>query len=93
MVNFRNKQLLLGTAKGLLVYDQEDERIVLSAIHFNGYEVTKVFVDERSDTWWVCVSHKHWDQKMHYCENKGEKWLEVSVPPFLGLFLPNGHPA
>ncbi len=93
MADFTSKQLLLGTTKGLLVYKQEDKGIVLSAIHFNGYNVTMVFADERSDTWWVCVSHKHWGQKIHYSRNNGEQWTEVSIPSFNGLYLPDGQPA
>ena len=89
-----NRKALIGTAKGLIVYHfTGDQNPVLASVHFEGFSVNMVFVDERTNQWWVGVSHKHWGQKLHYSIDEGRKWKEVALPSLVGKTLPNGKPA
>ena len=85
---------LVGTAKGLVAYDlNEPTAPKIQAIHFEGFAINLVFVDKRSDRWWVGVSHKHWGQKLHYSDDDGASWFEVGLPSLKGYKLPNGEQA
>ena len=87
------EMILVGTAKGLLLYTMAEQEMKLHDIYFAGFSVNMVYVDERSGRWWVGVSHKHWGQKLHYSDNRGEEWIETVVPSFSGVQLPTGAPA
>ena len=85
---------LVGTAKGLIVYQQLGESIpALHKIHFSGFSVNMLFVDERNRRWWAGISHKHWGQKLHYSDDLGESWQSAVLPRFNGELMPNGKPA
>lgn len=87
-------QALIATAKGLLQYNfLEGREPSLQAVLFKGFNVSMVYVDERSNRWWVGVSHNHWGQKLHYSDNSGETWNDVKLPSFKGAKLPSGDPA
>lgn len=85
-------QLLIGTSKGLVVFQRADStpRAVSSgtstwqvaAIHFRGFPVSMVFVDERTGNWWVGLSHQHWGQKLHRSTDQGETWENIAVPNY-----------
>lgn len=88
------KKVLVGTAKGLLVYEVSNGgSFTMHSLHFAGFSVNMVYVDERHHRWWVGVAHKHWGQKLHYSDNQGDSWQETSVPSFSGVRLPNGSMA
>ena len=75
-------KLLVGTAKGLIVYQiLHKEAPMELGIHFLGYAVNTVFVDERHDRWWVGVAHRHWGQKLHYSDDQGAHWSEAQCLP------------
>ena len=87
-----SNSLLLGTAKGLVIIDLiRNPKIV--EVHFAGFAVNMVFVDERNGRWWIGVSHKHWGQKLHYSDTHGADWYEIPAPKFNGAKLPNGSVA
>lgn len=88
-----NQLGLIGTNKGLVVYSFSEFKPLIHSFHFLGFAVTMVYVDERIDRWWVGLSHKHWGQKLHYSDDRGETWHEKSLPSFDGIKLPNGSPA
>ena len=88
------QKALIGTAKGLIVYHfVEGKPPVLDSIHFQGFSINMVFVDERNGQWWVGISHKHWGQKLHFSKDEGKSWSEVALPNLNGRVLPNGKPA
>ncbi len=87
------KTALVGTAKGLIVYTTTANGLQPETIHFTGFAVNMVYIDERSGWWWVGVAHKHWGQKLHYSDDQGNSWQETEVPTFLGAELPNGNQA
>ena len=52
--------LLVGTRKGLIVYQKQNEKWENIETHFVGIPVSMVFVDKGSGTWWACLDHGHW---------------------------------
>ena len=88
------KNLLLGTRKGLVVYEYEGNKWNYLKTHFLGIPVSIVFIDERNGTWWVCLDHGHWGCKMHFSTDKGVSWKEVSAPAYpAGLKIKENIPA
>jgi len=88
-----NSSLLVGTAKGLVEFNPVGNEIDVTAVHFTGLPVSMVYVDERSGTWWVGLSHRHWGEKLHYSIDKGKNWQEVNVPKYTGYEYRKGVPA
>jgi photosystem II stability/assembly factor-like uncharacterized protein len=87
-------KLLLGTAKGLIVFEKIRDDWRISAVHFTGFPVSMVFVDARSQTWWAGVPHRHWGQKLHRSTDAGKTWQAVSTPRYpTDIQLKNGKPA
>lgn len=85
---------LIGTAKGLVVYELSDQGSpALKDIHFPGFSTNMIFVDQRNGRWWIGLSHKHWGQKLHYSDDLGKTWMEATMPSLHGQTLPNGKPA
>jgi hypothetical protein len=76
-------QVLIGTAKGLMVYEiLPDKTPKELAIHFLGFSINMIFVDERSHRWWVGIAHRHWGQKVHYTDDQGSCWKEAKRPSY-----------
>ena len=73
--------LLVGTAKGLVVY-RKRVRWVLDTILFKGLPVSMIHVEKQSGRWWVSLNHKHWGQKLHYSDDKGLNWEDASTPKY-----------
>lgn len=89
-----SNQILVGTAKGLIQYQTPGgTHWQATQVHFQGFTVGLLYVDERSGRWWVGLSHKHWGEKLHYSDDGGASWQESSVPTLQGESLPNGQPA
>ncbi len=85
--------LLVGTSKGLAVYTVGGEEISNPQIHFKGFPVSFVFVDERTSTWWVGISHRHWGEKLHFSNDQGATWNDANAPSFSGYEYRVGAPA
>ncbi len=89
-----NTLFLVGTAKGLVVYRKEVKGLpVQEAIHFSGFSINMLFIDERNGRWWAGISHKHWGQKLHFSDDQGKKWYNAAIPRFSGELMPSGKPA
>lgn len=86
-------QFLIGTSKGLLTSKVENNTFQLTAVHFQGMPVSMLYIDERTNTWWVGLSHRHWGEKLHYTYNRGETWHEAGLPSYAGHFYRQGKPA
>ncbi len=76
------KKILVGTTKGLVVFGKTLKGWKIEKVHFSGLPVTIVYIDERTDNWWVALDHRHWGQKLHYSENEGMQWIEVAPPKY-----------
>ena len=75
-------KLLVGTSKGLIEYSKETSGWKATRTHFLGFPVTIVFVDERTNTWWASLAHRHWGQKLHRSHDEGRSWEQVPVPRY-----------
>ncbi|MEM6800470.1 MAG: glycosyl hydrolase [Bacteroidota bacterium] len=75
-------KLLVATDKGLLVYEKSENSWQVISRHFLGMPVSMVYVDERSNTWWASLAHRHWGQKLHYSEDEGKTWPPVAPPRY-----------
>ena len=75
-------KLLLGTAKGLVVYAKNKHVWQVETVHFVGFPVSMVYVDERTRTWWAGLPHRHWGQKLHRSTDEGRTWQQVATPRY-----------
>ena len=87
-------KLLLGTAKGLVVYTKKNNDWQIEAVHFIGFPVSMVYEDKRTGTWWVGILHRHWGQKLHRSTDQGKTWFMVAAPRYPSVaLLKNGKQA
>jgi len=87
-------KLLLGTRKGLIIYNSTSSGWVFESQHFVGIGVSMIFCDERTGKWWTGLSHGHWGQKLHVSEDKGKNWTEVKAPAYAeGTIIKDDIPA
>ena len=75
-------RILLGTGKGLVIFEKTDRGWRFRNDNFLGMPVSLPFVDERSGTWWACLAHRHWGQKLHRSKDAGRTWEEVPAPKY-----------
>lgn len=78
----QREKILVGTSKGLIILGDEAGGWKIKAVHFVGMPVSMIYVDERNDCWWVCLSHRHWGSKLHRSMDKGKHWEEVPMPVY-----------
>ena len=87
-------KLLVGTGKGLVVFEKIATEWQYQRIHFLGMPVSMVYVDERHGTWWACLAHRHWGQKIHRSYDQGNSWEQVKTPVYpKDAQLKSGNPA
>ena len=77
-----NKKLLIGTSKGLVVFEQRNGYWQFEKVHFLGFPVSYIYVDERNQEWWACLAHRHWGQKMHRSKDEGQSWRSIRMPKY-----------
>jgi len=81
MATLKN-HLLVGTRKGLAVYQRTDSGWTYHTMHFLGIPVSYVYVDDRHQTWWACLDHGHWGVKLHRSFDEGKNWEEIAAPKY-----------
>ncbi len=74
-----NVNILLGTRKGLLVYQYHHNKWHLRDVFFEGIPVTLAHFDPIKKTWWALLDHGHWGCKVHRSMN-GKDWEELPAP-------------
>lgn len=90
----KGELILVGTAKGLVVFKKGAVTWEITEVHFKGMPVTTVYIDERTDTWWIGLAHRHWGQKLQYSLNQGASWQSVAPPVYpKAAKLSSGKPA
>jgi photosystem II stability/assembly factor-like uncharacterized protein len=77
----RNK-LLVGTGKGLVIFQRQHGNWKIEKSLFIGMPVSYVYVDERTDEWWVSITHRHWGQKLHHSKDRGQTWKAIPMPKY-----------
>lgn len=78
----KKQKILAGTSKGLVVFEKNESGWEIEKVHFRGLPVSMVYVDERNNTWWLGLAHRHWGQKLHFSKNEGETWDSVPRPKY-----------
>ncbi|MEK6780536.1 MAG: glycosyl hydrolase [Bacteroidota bacterium] len=86
-------KLLAGTSKGLIILHKENHSWKINEVYFLGLPVSFVYVDERINSWWVGISHRHWGEKLHFSADEGKSWHEAGIPGFKNYFYRPGKPA
>lgn len=79
-------KLLTATSKGLVVLIEENASWNIVGVHFTGLPVSLAYVDERDNTWWAGISHRHWGEKLHYSKDEGKTWTEAGIPNYKNHF-------
>jgi hypothetical protein len=79
------RAILAGTTKGLVVFWMDKTSVAKTEVHFRGFPVSMIFIDEEMQTWWVALSHKHWGEKLHFSTDSGISWQSAGLPTFTGL--------
>jgi hypothetical protein len=87
------RYLLTGTSKGLVVHCITAEGVENPVVHFTGFPVSTVAVDESTGNWWVALSHRHWGEKLHCSTDQGQTWQAAGIPSFRGYDFRPGTPA
>lgn len=81
-MNSEKNTLMLGTRKGLITYERNGQAWKHRQVSFLGIPVSLTYVDPRTGTWWACLDHGHWGQKLHRSPDRGKTWEEVETPKF-----------
>lgn len=84
------RAILAGTSKGLVVFWMDRTSVAKTEVHFRGFPVSMIFVDDETQTWWVALSHKHWGEKLHFSSDLGKNWQSAGLPTFTGFEYKQG---
>lgn len=76
------RKLLVGTRKGLFVFEREGNGWIQKRAEFLGVQVPMVLADQRSGLWHAAVEHGHFGTKMHRSADQGQTWEEMDPPAF-----------
>ncbi|MCI4671280.1 MAG: glycosyl hydrolase [Bacteroidia bacterium] len=74
-------RILVGTSKGLILWEKDEQGWSISQVFFEGMPVSLVYVDELSGIWWASLAHRHWGQKIQYSKDEGKSWVSVVEMP------------
>ncbi len=86
--------LLLGTRKGFIAYNLQNNRWQAENFSFEGVPVSIAYADPRNGTWWAGLDHGHWGVKLHRSKDRGKTWEEVAAPAYPeGEEVKDGVPA
>lgn len=88
------QKLLLGTRKGLVVYENSKSGWKFKEDHFLGIPVSIVGINPRNGYWWAMQDHGHWGCKLHRSSDEGKNWQEIEAPKYPeGEEIKDGIPA
>lgn len=77
----KNK-LILGTRKGLVVFDKGPDGWRHAGDHFIGIPVSIATIDPRSGYWYAMLDHGHWGCKLQRSKDAGKNWEELEAPKY-----------
>ncbi len=87
------QKILAATSKGLVVFIKENTSWKISHVHFAGLPISLSYLDERDNTWWAGISHRHWGEKLHFSKDEGITWQEAGIPSYKNYFYRPDKPA
>ena len=73
---------LVGTRKGLLVFEQKNSTWALTRAHFDGVKCNYAVHDPKHKKVWAGVNHGHWGPKLHFSTDNGKTFKELDPPKF-----------
>ena len=74
-----SNKLLAGTSKGLIILTNNTGKWMIEEVQFEGLSISLLYVDQRNNTWWAGISHRHWGEKLHFSHDEGKNWQEKEV--------------
>lgn len=77
-----DRYLLLGTAKGLIVYQKRAEGWTYYQEYFPGVPVSFAQINPHNGDWWVSLDHRHWGPKLQYSRDFGKSWIDIDAPKY-----------
>lgn len=77
-----SNKLLIGTAKGLILYEKGSAGWKYKRDFFKGFSISLVAHNDNDGSWWVGLDHKHWGPKLHRSKDEGATWEEMGVPKY-----------
>lgn len=73
---------MLGTRKGLIIFDKTENGWAFSRDYFIGIPVSVAAVDKRNGYWYAMLDHGHWGCKLHRSVDEGKSWVELEAPKY-----------
>lgn len=77
-----SSQLLIGTRKGLFIYERNHGKWVITQTAFLGAQVPMVLSDPRDKSLYAALNHGHFGSKLHRSLDGGKSWTEITAPAF-----------
>jgi photosystem II stability/assembly factor-like uncharacterized protein len=74
--------LLVGTRKGLFLYERNQGKWAITQTAFLGAQVPMVLRDPRDHSLYAALNHGHFGSKLHRSGDGGKTWTEITVPAF-----------
>jgi hypothetical protein len=85
--------IIAGTSKGLVTFVRSGRDWNISSVAFPGLAISMFYVDDRTNTWWAGISHRHWGEKLHFSNDEGKTWTEAHAPSYGEHQYRQGKPA
>src|SRR5436190_1356053 len=86
-------KIVAGTSKGLVIFTRAGKSWKMSSVAFPGLAISMFYIDDRTNTWWSGISHRHWGEKLHFSTDEGSTWNETLPPGYGDLLYRPGKPA
>lgn len=77
-----SSQLLIGTRKGLFLYERNRGKWSITQTAFLGAQVPMVLCDPRDQSFYAALNHGHFGSKLHRSTDGGKTWPEIAAPAF-----------
>lgn len=75
-------RLLIGTRKGLFLFERTDTKWAVTRTGFLGAQVPMVLADARDGALYAGLNHGHFGSKLHRSTDDGATWSEITAPAF-----------
>jgi hypothetical protein len=74
--------MLVGSRKGLLIFEPEAKGWALARQAFLGQPVSMAMHDPRDGALYAALNLGHFGAKLHRSDDGGATWTEIGVPAF-----------
>ena len=77
-----SSKLLVGTRKGLFVFERKNGKWSVAQTAFLGAQVPMVLSDSRDGSLYAALNHGHFGSKLHRSTDAGKTWTEITTPAY-----------